>query len=196
MEYKVFVGNVPYQSTQQEFEECFKEIDGYIKAEIITGYKTSISRGFGFVTVKTNEDIEKLKKRTDIVLNNRQLRFTSYSNIDNTNNVCTPSYNNPNLTINHSHTNKNRYSYTYKDNNYIFVNCIPEGKNSQWLKEKFHEYSPIGRCYIATNHDTGETLNNGFLEILDDNKYKSLIDKKYHTFDDVVLETTRYRIKN
>src|SRR5437870_11420355 len=35
-ECKIFVGNIPYQCTQEEFEKCFQNINGFMKAEIIT----------------------------------------------------------------------------------------------------------------------------------------------------------------
>src|SRR5579872_1241907 len=79
-ECKIFVGNVPYNCIQEEFDECFKDVTGFIKAEIITVYKTHMSRGFGFVTMKTLQDAEILKQRDDIILKGRILRFTSYHN--------------------------------------------------------------------------------------------------------------------
>src|SRR6185503_1628656 len=113
-ECKIFVGNVPYQCTQEEFEKCFQNIDGFIKAEIITIYKTNMSRGFGFVTMRSVYEAELLKHRYDILFKGRTLRFTSYQN-------------------------ENSKLVMENLNNYVFVDGIPDGKNRQWLKFFFSE---------------------------------------------------------
>ena len=33
---KIFVGNVPFQCIEEEFKECFKDIPGFVDAEIVT----------------------------------------------------------------------------------------------------------------------------------------------------------------
>jgi RNA recognition motif-containing protein len=169
--YKIFVGNIPYNCTQDEFDVCFIDVRGFIKAEIIKMYKTQMSRGFGFVTVKTLNDVELLKKRDDIIFKGRTLRFTSYQD------------------------------GTYKptsDNftNYVLVDGIPEGKNREWLKEKFFKYEPIGRCFISMNQDTGDMKTYGVIEVLDDNKYKYIISKKWHNIEGKFIETSRYKYEN
>ena len=75
---KVFVGNVVYDCTQEEFENCFKNIPGYVKGELVIGQNDDYCRGFGFVTLETINDLENLKLRNDIFLKGRQLRFTKY----------------------------------------------------------------------------------------------------------------------
>lgn len=124
--YKIFVGNVPYQCTQEEFEKCFENIKGFIKGEIITIHKTNMSRGFGFVTMQTYLDAENLKLRDDIEFKGRILRFTSYQ-----------SGSNPNNAIDIE---------TYS--NYVYVDGVPRGKDRKWLKKCFSEYEPIGKCFI------------------------------------------------
>ncbi|VBB17812.1 RNA recognition motif [Yasminevirus sp. GU-2018] len=169
-ECKIFVGNVPYHCTQEDFDACFNNVSGFIKAEIITVYKTNMSRGFGFVTMRSQHEAEILKKREDITLKGRTLRFTSYQNE-------TPKPPSDTST------------------NYVFVDGIPDGKTRGWLKEKFAQYEPLGRCFISMNPDTGELKNNGVIEVLDDSKYKEILAKKWHDVDGKMIETTRYRNK-
>lgn len=169
--YKIFVGNIPYQCTQEEFDACFLNVEGFIKAEIITINKTNMSRGFGFVTVKTLHDAEILKKRNDIIFKGRTLRFTPYQD------------------------------ETYKPiieicTNYVFVDGIPDGKNREWLKSKFSNYEPIGRCFISMNQDTGDMRSYGIIEVLDENKYKNIISKRWHDIDGKMVETSRYKYIN
>lgn len=169
-ECKIFVGNVPYQCTQEEFARCFQNVDGFIKAEIITVHKTNMSRGFGFVTMRSLYDAENLKQRDDILFKGRALRFTSYQN-------------------------ENSKPVMENLNNYVFVDGIPDGKNREWLRNCFSFYEPIGRCFITMNHENGEMKNNGVIEIIDDSKYKSILAKKWHEHDNVILETSKYRTK-
>lgn len=170
-ECKIFVGNVPYHCTQDEFDACFKDIIGFVKAEIVTMYKTSMSRGFGFVTMKNIYDAEILKRRDDIILKGRILRFTSYQNetYNSTNENCT---------------------------NYVFVYGLPHGMNRKWLKEKFSNYEPIGKCFIAMNQNTGEMKNYGVIEILDDIKYKNILTKKWYDIEGNTVEISRYKNKS
>jgi len=168
--YKIFVGNVPYHCTQEEFDICFTNVEGFIKAEIITMHKTNMSRGFGFVTVKTLHDAELLKRRDDIIFKGRTLRFTSYQE---------GTYKSVNETF----------------TNYVFVDGIPDGKNREWLKKKFHHYEPIGRCFVSMDQETGNMKNYGVIEVLDENKYKHIVTKKWHDIDGKMIETTRYKNK-
>lgn len=169
-EYKIFVGNVPYQCTQEEFARCFQDVDGFIKAEIITVYKTNMSRGFGFVTMRSMYDAENLKQRDDIMFKGRALRFTSYQN-------------------------ENSKLVMENLNNYVFVDGIPEGKNRDWLRNCFSTYEPIGKCFVTMNHENGEMKGNGVIEIIDDSKYKNILAKKWHDVDGITLETSKYRTK-
>lgn len=80
---KVFVGNVPFQCTQQEFSECFESMPGFIKAEVINKINTPASRGFGFVTFDSYENAMALIESSSIVSSSivckdRILRFTKY----------------------------------------------------------------------------------------------------------------------
>lgn len=166
---KIFVGNVPYQCSQNEFAECFENVDGFVKADIMIGHKSNISRGFGFVTLNSFDNAEKLKMRKDIIFKGRQLRFTNYQ----------------------QDSARKKYEKKY---NYVFVTGIPNEKNKMWLKKCFEQYGPIGKCFISMDRLTGEYQNNGVIEILDDLKYKAILNKKNHTFDaNVILETTKYK---
>ena len=158
-EHKLFVGNVPYNCSQYDFFNCFKDHDGFINAELIINSHTKISRGFGFVSIKTKLQARNLKNNS-IFLKDRELRFTDYQN-----NITTNSYD--------------------SNNNYIYVSNIPEKKNREWLRNYFTDYEPIGRYMILTNHQTGKAKSCGVIEILKNNKYKELLSKHYITRDNI-----------
>lgn len=161
---KIFVGNVPFNCTQEDFESCFTNIPGIHKADIVKGYRDD-SRGIGFVTMNSIADAEDLKSRNDIKCKGRILRFYPYQNS----------------------TVKNTLDST---NNYIHIDGIPDGKDRHWLKEIFSEYEPFHRFFIAIDHNTGKRKNTGFLDIVDDHKYDRLISSKFHA---VVLDNEKYR---
>jgi hypothetical protein len=128
---KIFVGNIPYQCTQEEFEKCFKDIDGFVKAELIKIHGTNVSRGFGFVTMKTITSANILKNRNNITLRGRILRFTSYQTYDSaqfsnnldTSRICENSVtisvnstnNNVNYNVNSDDTQKSLHNITHVD---------------------------------------------------------------------------------
>ena len=74
MDCKIFVGNVPFDCTNQEFRDCFKNIDGYICADLIS------MRGFGFVQVSTNLQRNTIIMNNNFFLKNRKLRLSQYEN--------------------------------------------------------------------------------------------------------------------
>jgi RNA recognition motif-containing protein len=72
-EYKLFIGNVPFDCNEFEFKNTFKKIKGYINAELIQN-----NRGFGFVTVNNLEDLENIIEKNNIYIKDRKLRITRY----------------------------------------------------------------------------------------------------------------------
>ncbi len=47
----LYVGNLPYQTTEAELKELFEEYGEVNSAKIITDRETGRSRGFGFVEI-------------------------------------------------------------------------------------------------------------------------------------------------
>jgi RNA recognition motif-containing protein len=52
---KIFVGNVPFDCTNDEFKEPFKNIEGCTLAELVNRSNNSNTRGFGFLTFENSE---------------------------------------------------------------------------------------------------------------------------------------------
>lgn len=173
--FKIFVGNVPYECSDNEFENCFKDIEGFVKGEIIREHKTNFSRGFGFVTLKTRQDAINLSKRNDIEFKNRVLRFTTYQN----------------------ETQKEIKS---DELSYLLISDIPTDKLnddcSNWLRKLFRNYEPIGKCFLRTNHDDGSYLNSAIIEILNENYFSDLVEKKEIIIDGFEFNINKYRMRN
>ncbi|OGI20001.1 MAG: hypothetical protein A3B68_01190 [Candidatus Melainabacteria bacterium RIFCSPHIGHO2_02_FULL_34_12] len=55
MEKKIFVGNLPFEVTDFELEDIFKEYGEVASAKVIVDRRTGRSRGFGFVEMGTED---------------------------------------------------------------------------------------------------------------------------------------------
>jgi RNA recognition motif-containing protein len=60
MSIRLYVGNLPKDFERQELEAVFSEFDDSVSTKVITDRKTGKCRGFGFVTVKTEEQADEL----------------------------------------------------------------------------------------------------------------------------------------
>ena len=52
----IYVGNLPWQSSEQELADSFGEFGTVEKATIITDRDSGRSKGFGFVTMNDNDE--------------------------------------------------------------------------------------------------------------------------------------------
>lgn len=60
MSIRLYVGNLPEDLSRQELEAVFAEAGDSISIKIITDRKTNKCRGFGFVTVKSEEQADEI----------------------------------------------------------------------------------------------------------------------------------------
>ena len=56
---KLYVGGLPYSTTQDELQNAFAKAGTVTSANIIMDKMTNRSRGFGFVEMATDEDAQK-----------------------------------------------------------------------------------------------------------------------------------------
>ncbi len=56
---KLYVGGLPYSTTQDELQEAFAKAGNVTSASIITDRMTGRSRGFGFVEMASDDDAQK-----------------------------------------------------------------------------------------------------------------------------------------
>jgi RNA recognition motif-containing protein len=78
---KMFVGNVPFDCTNIEFRDCFKNAEGYVIADLIN------MRGFGFVVLSSPIYRDNILKENNFFLKNRKLRLSVYDNQPKNNNI-------------------------------------------------------------------------------------------------------------
>ena len=58
MNSKLFVGGIPFESTEDALKAAFEEAGTVVSAKIITDRETGRSRGFGFVEMSSPEEAQ------------------------------------------------------------------------------------------------------------------------------------------
>jgi len=75
MNTKVFVGNLPKATTQEELSTLFAQAGEVAATDIITDRKSGESKGFAFVTMSTQSEAEKaIEMFNAYSLNERELK--------------------------------------------------------------------------------------------------------------------------
>jgi RNA recognition motif-containing protein len=71
----LFVGNIPYSSTEQELRDLFGKSGGKVASvRIITDFDTGRSKGYAFVEMSTAEEAEKaIKELNNFNFNGRNI---------------------------------------------------------------------------------------------------------------------------
>ncbi|MBM0742119.1 RNA-binding protein [Phormidium sp. CLA17] len=76
MSVRLYIGNLSEDLTRQELEAVFTEVADSISTKLITDRKTNKCRGFGFVTVKTDEEADAfIEKFNGHVLNDNPIKI-------------------------------------------------------------------------------------------------------------------------
>jgi len=60
MSVRLYIGNLPKELERQELAALFEEYGEAVSTKVITDRKTGKCRGFGFVTVKTDEEADQI----------------------------------------------------------------------------------------------------------------------------------------
>lgn len=76
MSVRLYIGNLPKELERQELEAVFSDFDDSVSTKVITDRKTGKCRGFGFVTVKNDEQADQLiEKYNGYVLKESALKI-------------------------------------------------------------------------------------------------------------------------
>ena len=65
MNKKLFVGNLPFQATEQSLQDMFAQVGNVESVAIITDRATGRSKGFGFVEMSTEGEAKKAIEELD-----------------------------------------------------------------------------------------------------------------------------------
>jgi RNA recognition motif-containing protein len=173
---KIFVGNIPFQCNDIEFTKCFENMIGFIKAEIIFKSDSKISRGFGFITFNNKENANNLLINNTIIYRDRLLRFTEYELKP----IKDKELNTDNIIV-------------LKNGNYIIVRNLYDITRDD-LYNAFNIYAEIGKYFIASDRKTGLPKNYGIIEILNNDMYESLLNKKEIYIKNNIYDLARWKI--
>lgn len=165
MSYKLFVGNVPFNCSLDEFNNVFKDQPGFIKAELIYRVKSKLTRGFGFIEVESKDNIKNLLENT-FNIGNRTLRITEYTS-DNT-------------------EKKDVYKIFIKNLEYLTENEIING-----LKK----YNSVISVSISTDKDTNKSRGHGIIELGSNEEYMEIIGENTLKIKDVVTNVYPFKNK-
>jgi len=71
---KIYVGNLPWSTTDQELRDLFSAHGTVHSATVVTDRETGRSRGFGFVEMEANAAKEAISRLNGKEIGSRQLR--------------------------------------------------------------------------------------------------------------------------
>lgn len=80
MEFKLFVSNIPYNCTEEEFKTFLLTLDDVKSVKLVQKPNVPFNKGFGFVTVSSKEIHDSLIANDKVIFNGRKLKFTEYVN--------------------------------------------------------------------------------------------------------------------
>lgn len=147
---KVFVGNVPFNCTSEEFQGIFKNMTGYVNCELFMRQDKKMSRGSGYVTFGNESNAETLFKN-GMTFKDRELRFSAYQE-----------------------NKKETTQHTFK----LFVRNIPETMKREELVKIFSKYGRVGMCRISHDPTTGNPRGFGTVELFNKDSFKQLLTQK------------------
>ena len=70
---RIFVGNLSYQTTEQQLAELFSQVGQVESATIVTDRETGRSRGFAFVEMDSQAATEAIERFNGVELNGRAI---------------------------------------------------------------------------------------------------------------------------
>ena len=164
---KIFVGNVPFKCSREEFIDCFKNKKGFVSAEVIRNVGCFLTRGFGFVVFDNQENVESLLSM-EIILKDRKLRLNKY------------------LEDSEPKERKDNEELVFK----LFIKDIPDSMNENYLYKLFEQFGPVHSAQINKSINS----NSGTVEFLDKNSFRSALNQKIIEYDGVTLKIYPFRI--
>lgn len=163
--YKLFVGNVPFKCSDDEFSNIFENEVGFVKAELVYRNKSKLTRGFGFVEFETEQDLNNILTK-QFSLSDRDLRTTKYE------------------------LDKN--VKTYKPSFKLFVRNLGDLTESDMF-DCFSRFGNVSKCYLILDKNTNEPRGLGVVEYEDEKTFKEVLEKNDIDYNELVLNVFKYK---
>ncbi len=74
---KIYVGNLSYNTSEEELRDFFSQYGNIEDLKIINDYQTGRSKGFGFITFSSDEEGEKALAANGVELDGRKLNVNT-----------------------------------------------------------------------------------------------------------------------
>lgn len=71
---KLYVGNLPWSTTDSDLEELFSTMGSISSAQVITDRDTGRSRGFGFVEMSNEDGTQAIAELNGHAMDGRQIK--------------------------------------------------------------------------------------------------------------------------
>ena len=166
-ELRVFVGNVPFQCTTEEFVELFKDTPGFVNANVVKRYNSEMSRGFGYVTLDSNENLNNLLSKETLDFKDRTLRLSQYNR---------------------------ETRRPVSRNNLVFVRNIPENTSEEEVSSLFtNSFVNVVNCSINLDRKTGKQLGSCIVEFSDRESCTKALSEREVDLNGSVLNVYRFR---
>tara|TARA_S200000501_G_C20761802_1_gene716476 strand:+ start:482 stop:1138 length:657 start_codon:yes stop_codon:yes gene_type:complete len=166
-ELRVFVGNVPFQCTTEEFVELFKDTPGFVNANVVKRYNSEMSRGFGYVTLDSNENLNNLLSKETLDFKDRTLRLSQYNR---------------------------ETRRPVSRNNLVFVRNIPENTSEEEVSSLFtNSFGNVVKCSLNLDRKTGKQLGSCIVEFSDRESCTKALSEREVDLNGSVLNVYRFR---
>ena len=166
MEYKLFVGNIPFDCKSKDFKKCFQKYKGIISADLINTSNNSNnnsnnnSKCFGFVVFDNKDSLDDIIRENNAYIGERKLRLTRY------------------------------FEKNKSTQNYIKLENIPNTITDRDIRKEFETYSEVGKCFIDMDRQTGKFKTTGIVEIIETEIFEQLL-----TLDVILINNEQILMK-
>lgn len=141
---KLFVGNLPFETTPAEISQMFSEHGKVLKLAVPRDRETGNRRGFAFVTMETQEMAEAaVAAMKEYTINDRNINVSI------------------SLPVGQAPPNRRKKEFTERTK--IYIGNMPFDTTEDALKELFSEYGTVHDSYIPTDRETGRSRGFGFI---------------------------------
>ncbi|XP_058763303.1 28 kDa ribonucleoprotein, chloroplastic-like [Vicia villosa] len=149
-ELKIFVGNLPFDVDSERLAGLFEQTPGTVEvAEVIYNRETDRSRGFGFVTMSTADEVERaVNKYSGYELDGRLLTV----------NKAAP----------RGGPRPERPPRAYDSALRIYVGNLPWDVDNGRLEQLFSEHGKVDSARVVYDRDTGRSRGFGFVTMTDE----------------------------
>ncbi|CAK8562944.1 unnamed protein product [Lathyrus sativus] len=156
-ELKIFVGNLPFDVDSEKLAELFEQTPGTVEiAEVIYNRETDRSRGFGFVTMSTADEVERaVSKFSGYELDGRALTV----------NKAAP----------RGSPRPERVPRAVESGLRIYVGNLPWEFDNTRLEQLFSEHGKVESARVIYDRETGRSRGFGFVTMTNEAEINAAI---------------------